>query len=236
MDDPHTPLSEAIRLALEAAETATDAAAEVDRAARRLTEAPSPSPGEMDRRFLWLSAAALAVGVASSVAGGLLYLRADAQMATVTETQMEALKVFSQSVGQLTEAVKASTAAGEALTKAAATLTDQGKTVAEAASEVNRLAPDLTQAVQGQLDKALASERQAVLAAISDLGVAMTKMSGGDAAAGPSPAIMQELKLIEQSLGTLAARQSAALPKPKPAAKPAPRQAAKPPADPFVTP
>ncbi|MGK8234937.1 hypothetical protein ACLGGT_12295 [Roseovarius sp. MS2] len=214
MSTPPTELENSIQLALEAATAANDSAEDVARVSTETLAAAARldkfAKGMKPLLFGVVAAAVLCVALA-----GLVYLRTLSDMRTATATQIEALTVFSKSVGDLqaqletlgdmsaqVAAIEAAQTAG--LERLEAAMTAETARLAEAISGTED--PAAPQMLRGLVDRIEASHgetRDAFAKGLSDLQLAITRM------------------LAERAHVTQPVTQSAAAPA-KPVAKPPP--------------
>ena len=216
MSTPPTELENSIQLALEAATAANDSAEDVARVSTETLAAAARldkfAKGMKPLLFGVVAAAVLCVALA-----GLVYLRTLSDMRTATATQIEALTVFSKSVGDLqaqletlgdmsaqVAAIEAAQTAG--LERLEAAMSAETARLAEAISGTED--PAAPQMLRGLVDRIEASHgetRDAFAKGLSDLQLAMTRM------------------LAERAHVTQPVTQSAAAPA-KPVAKPPARK------------
>lgn len=212
-----TELKDSIRLAIEAAGAANDAAAQVDELKDETVAATDQLRG-FGARMRPLILGALIGAVLSFVLGGLIYFRTLSDMRTASATQIEALTLFTERIGTLDAqlagiaalndnfaALQSEQAAGfEALGAQLTALEGALSENAEALGETGRNTQ--SQFSRGILDAVAAAHeetRAAMLANASDLQLALTRILADGVVAAPSA--------------------PASAPKPAPKARPAPR-------------
>ncbi|PWR02556.1 hypothetical protein DKT77_10185 [Meridianimarinicoccus roseus] len=169
-------LEETINIALEAAEAANDAAAEMGPLQTSLERTSTRL--ELLRTFVMRSVtAALGAAVVMLVMGALIYFQTLANLRTATATQIEALAVFTENMTRLDTALDRTDALIAAVDRLnelepalGAVLTD------EMAAQEARLIEVIPPQVQAGLDGALQAQTDQVLALITDLEAAMTKL------------------------------------------------------------
>ena len=182
-----TELENSIQLALEAATAANDSAEDVARVSSETLAAAARldkfAKGMKPLLFGVVAAAVLCVALA-----GLVYLRTLSDMRTATATQIEALTLFSKSVGDLqaqlgalgdmserVAAIEAAQTAG--IERLEAAMMAETARIAEAMAGSE--APAAPQMLRGLVDRFEASHvetRDAFAKGLSDLQLAMTKM------------------------------------------------------------
>ncbi|MGR3697973.1 MAG: hypothetical protein ACU0CB_06850 [Roseovarius sp.] len=187
MTTPPTELENSIQLALEAATAANDSAEDVARVSTETLAAAARldkfAKGMKPLLFGVVASAVLCVALA-----GLVYLRTLSDMRTATATQIEALTVFSKSVGDLqaqlealgdmsekVAAIEAAQTAG--IERLEETMMAETARLAEAMSATED--PAAPQMLRGLVDRVEASHvetRDAFAKGLSDLQLAMTKM------------------------------------------------------------
>lgn len=182
-------LENSIQLALEAATAANDSAEDVARlssdtlaAAERLDKF---AKGMKPLLMGVVAAAVLCVGLA-----GLVYLRTLSDMRTATATQIEALTVFSKSVGDLQAQLTALEGLAETMTAIETAQTAGQQRLEEALTqEVTRLsdaladkgeddpaAPQMLRSLSETLQTSHRETREAFAQGLSDLQLALTRM------------------------------------------------------------
>lgn len=219
MDTLHSP-EDTIRFALEAAEAANDASTEVETLKAAHARALERSEATL-KRMQMLLGGAVGVTVAAVAVGAMLYSRSAADMKAVTQTNLQSLKVFTQSVDTLDASIKKIDALKATMTKMTAQTDGNLKAINAGLADMRSalkeelkagldrngaLAPQVATAIEKHMDTRLKTTNDAVTAAISDLGVAMQKMldaNGG--AGGDTAAILSELKRQEKELGAIVA-------------------------------
>lgn len=234
---PSTELQDTIRLALEAAEAANDAASEVS----RLQSETSSAAARLDRfgaRLRPMMIGLLVGAGVSIVLGGLVYFKTLAEMRRTSATQIEALAMFQESVTQLNGQLDAVEGLSERLAKIEAamnetrdvlqadmtgmqdTLTEQlGSYSDNAGSLQSQIATTLTERVDAGTQKTV----DALKSGISDLQLALSKMIASAAtsaaaktqAAAPKPAATTQRKTTTSTKRT-APKKTAPKPEPNP--------------------
>lgn len=198
----NTELQDTIRLALEAAEAANDAAAEVS----RLQSETAAAAARLDRfgaRLRPMMIGLLAGAGVSIALGGLVYFKTLAEMRRTSATQIEALAIFQESVTQLNGQLEAVAGLSERMAKLEGisnenreliltqltTIHDQmasqlGDYSDTAGSLQSQIATTLTERVDAGTQKTV----EAMQAGISDLQLALSKMIAAAATSTPPAA------------------------------------------------
>ncbi|NVO22086.1 hypothetical protein [Donghicola mangrovi] len=198
----NTELQDTIRLALEAAEAANDAAAEVS----RLQSETAAAAARLDRfgaRLRPMMIGLLAGAGVSIALGGLVYFKTLAEMRRTSATQIEALAIFQESVTQLNGQLEAVAGLSERLAKLEginndnreAILTELTSMHDQMASQLgdysdtagslqSQIATTLTERVDAGTQKTV----EAMQAGISDLQLALSKMIAAAATSTPPAA------------------------------------------------
>lgn len=198
----NTELQDTIRLALEAAEAANDAAAEVS----RLQSETAAAAARLDRfgaRLRPMMIGLLAGAGVSIALGGLVYFKTLAEMRRTSATQIEALAIFQESVTQLNGQLEAVAGLSERMAKLEGisnenrelilteltTIHDQmasqlGDYSDTAGSLQSQIATTLTERVDEGTQKTV----EALKAGISDLQLALSKMIAAAATSTPPAA------------------------------------------------
>ncbi|MCT4579065.1 hypothetical protein [Donghicola sp.] len=185
-----TELQEAIKLALEAAEAANDAASEVS----RLQSETSAAAARLDRFGARLRPMmiGLLVGAGVSIAlGGLVYFKTLAEMRRTSATQIEALAIFQESVTELNGQLDAVAGLSERMAKleglsnenrdlVMAELTQMSEQMASQLGNYSDTAGNLQSQIATTLtervDAGTQTTVEAMKAGISDLQLALSKM------------------------------------------------------------
>jgi hypothetical protein len=188
--NPADELKDAIRLALEAAEAANDAASEVS----RLQSETSAAAARLDKFGNKLKPVMIGtlVGAAISIAlGGLVYFKTLAEMRRTSATQIEALAMFQDSVTQLNGQLDAVNGLSERMAKLEASGNDGVNRVIEAltgseeklmtqlestTTESGGMSAQMASAITDRIDSSATTTREAIQGGISDLQLALSKM------------------------------------------------------------
>ncbi|MEC9199140.1 MAG: hypothetical protein VX378_00100 [Pseudomonadota bacterium] len=188
--NPADELKDAIRLALEAAEAANDAASEVS----RLQSETSAAAARLDKFGNKLKPVMIGtlVGAAVSIAlGGLVYFKTLAEMRRTSATQIEALAMFQDSVTQLNGQLDAVNGLSERMAKLEASGNDGVNRVIEAltgteekvmtqlestTTESGGMSAQMATAITDRIDSSATTTREAIQGGISDLQLALSKM------------------------------------------------------------
>lgn len=252
MSETPKDLEETVRVALQAAEAANDAAtdigqirAEYQDAADRLTN--------MRQNFSRLAIGLIVGSLFAVVMGGLVFFRTLGEMRTSNATQVEALKVFAETVKDLKSSIDdvqdVSITLSEIAQQQVASIstidskmleieTAIGAKIANLGSQTQSLEPQIKTIIQAEFSDSLDMMRNDMLESVSDLQLALSKMI---AASFEQTVKMQEAQVVARpapaAVSKKTARATAKRSVKKPARKSRPKKAApKPPANPFKFP
>lgn len=186
-------LEDSVRLAIEAAGAANAVAADIS----QMKAEYEAAAGRLDttRKHITTIAVAGIGAVALTVGfGALVYFRTLGELERANATQMEALTVFAETVGQLTaslEGVQEITAAYEKMAETEGTTQSEivarldamqtvmvSEMAALSATEppADPMAPQIARSIEEHVDEASQSVKDEVRLAVSDLQVALAKM------------------------------------------------------------
>jgi hypothetical protein len=182
-------LEHSIQLALEAATAANDSAEDVARLSSD-TLAAAARLDKFAKGMKPLMLGVVAAAVLCVALAGLVYLRTLSDMRTATATQIEALTVFSKSVGELqahmtaleglsdsVTAIEAAQTAG--IDRLEAVLTQEAARLGEAMASdgaEDPAAPQMLRSLSETLQASHVETREAFAQGLSDLQLAMTRM------------------------------------------------------------
>lgn len=238
-------LQDAIRLALEAAEAANDAASEVS----RLQSETSAAAARLDRfgaRLRPVMIGLLAGASISIVLGGLVYFKTLAEMRRTSATQIEALAMFQETVtalnGQLDAVGAMSTRLDEIDTANATAFESIANDIAMQGEQImtdvtgfsdtaGSLQAQIATTLGERIDAGTMATKETLQASISDLQLAMSKMLSAAVRAAPAAAAKP---MATTAKPAPAPRRVAPKPKPRTTSKPKPKAAPAP--NPFSYP
>ncbi|SPF80096.1 hypothetical protein [Pseudoprimorskyibacter insulae] len=237
MTETSQELQDGIRLALEAAEAANDAAAEVDkmttateRAAHRIDTFGSKMRPLM---IGTLAGSVVVIGLAS-----LVYFRTLSEMRTATATQLEALTMFASRVEGLDQSltnaeallaeIKAVKAGQDEHFAALQTRLDgMGLNLVEEANSYSEAADTLKSQIEATVmqavDEGSQKTQDAFTAGLSDLQLAMTRLLADAVTAAPAAAPAPSSKPAAKTATPVKPKTVAVPKKPTAKARPAPR-------------
>lgn len=195
-------LQEAIKLALEAAEAANDAASEVS----RLQSETSAAAARLDRfgaRLRPMMIGLLAGAGVSIALGGLVYFKTLAEMRRTSATQIEALAIFQESVTELNGQLEAVAGLSERMAKLEGLSNENRETVMTQLTEMSdqmssqlgnysdtagNLQSQIATTLSERVDAGTQMTVEAMKAGISDLQLALSKMIAAAVTTTPSAA------------------------------------------------
>lgn len=220
-------MEQSIQLAIEAAAAANDAAEDVSKLSSE-TQAAAARLDSFGKGMKPVMLGVVAGAAISTVLGGLVYMRTLSEMRTANATQVEALKMFSTSVGELThqiDTLKGMAVRMDALETAQSDGFAQVQTALESATAAmsetiaaQNESPGSAQMLRGLADsvqKDGQNTRDSFAAGLSDLQLALTRM-------------LENRPLTSASAAAPAAAPRAAPVRPAPRKATAPRPAANP--------
>lgn len=195
-------LQEAIKLALEAAEAANDAASEVS----RLQSETSAAAARLDRfgaRLRPMMIGLLAGAGVSIALGGLVYFKTLAEMRRTSATQIEALAIFQESVTELNGQLEAVAGLSERMAKLEGLSNENRDVVMTQLTEMSdqmssqlgnysdtagNLQSQIATTLSERVDAGTQMTVEAMKAGISDLQLALSKMIAAAVTTTPSAA------------------------------------------------
>ena len=195
-------LQEAIKLALEAAEAANDAASEVS----RLQSETSAAAARLDRfgaRLRPMMIGLLAGAGVSIALGGLVYFKTLAEMRRTSATQIEALAIFQESVTELNGQLEAVAGLSERMAKLEGLSNENRDVVMTQLTEMSdqmssqlgnysdtagNLQSQIATTLSERVDAGTQMTVEAMKAGISDLPLALSKMIAAAVTTTPSAA------------------------------------------------
>ena len=206
MNTPHSEIENSIRLALEAADAATESAEEVS----RLGAAAKQSAEKLETFAKIIKPVALgclAGAVVSVALAGLVYMRTLSEMRAATATHIEALAVFTTSIDELRDQIEGAATSVEAsaegddapaqrhaeVMEALAAMQDTLTLQADLSSEPGTTEglPQLLRGVTDAIESAHIETRDTFTAGLSDLQLSVARMLADELApqpAKPTPA------------------------------------------------
>ena len=206
MNTPHSEIENSIRLALEAADAATESAEEVS----RLGAAAKQSAEKLETFAKIIKPVALgclAGAVVSVALAGLVYMRTLSEMRAATATHIEALAVFTTSIDELRDQIEVAATSVEAsaegddgsaqrhaeVMEALAAMQDTLTLQAELTGEPGTTEglPQLLRGVTDAIESAHTETRDTFTAGLSDLQLSVARMLADELApqpAKPTPA------------------------------------------------
>lgn len=237
MTETSQELQDSIRLALEAAEAANDAADEID-AMQQATEKAAHRIDRFGATVKPLMIGTLLGSVIVIGLGGLVYFRTLSEMRTATATQLEALTMFASRVEALDARIAEAEGLGtkldemqvaqtEALTALGARLDGMGLNFAEEITTYSEAAGSLSDEIAGTLTKTVEQNhvktRDAMMAGLSDLQLAMSRLMAdvvsqpAAVSAAPKPTASAPKPVKPQTVKpAVRAKKPAPAPKPNP--------------------